>query len=237
MSKARNSRSNRPHPSAKRSPGATPSIASQTLIPLGAMLLSGSLGAFAQEAPAVEGKTLSTVTVREKAAPKKAATACGSPSTSRPMSARPPRCRATCRCWWTVASAAAPTCSRPCPGRSAVLIGRPYLFGLADAGAHGVAHVLRLLRDELEIAMALTGCRTLADVSREGRCTRPPETSQLIANNDPFALGWGIYSSNSSLGGPGKACPPRGQREKKPSPLKCDLFSFTMVPCPAFPIT
>ena len=50
-------------------------------------------------------------------------------------------------------------------GASAVLIGRPFVFGLANAGAHGVAHVLRLLRDELEIAMALAGCRTLADAS------------------------------------------------------------------------
>jgi len=49
-----------------------------------------------------------------------------------------------------------------------VLIGRPYLFGLAHAGSYGVTHVLRLLRDELEIAMALTGCHTLADVRREG---------------------------------------------------------------------
>ena len=32
------------------------------------------------------------------------------------------------------------------------------------AGAPGVAHVLHLLRAELEMAMALTGCRTLADV-------------------------------------------------------------------------
>ncbi|MBY0453586.1 MAG: alpha-hydroxy-acid oxidizing protein [Burkholderiaceae bacterium] len=46
-------------------------------------------------------------------------------------------------------------------GASAVLIGRPALYGLAHAGAAGVAHVLRLLRDELEIAMALTGCATL----------------------------------------------------------------------------
>nr|WP_324887884.1 alpha-hydroxy acid oxidase [Polaromonas sp.] len=46
-------------------------------------------------------------------------------------------------------------------GASAVLIGRPCLYGLANAGALGVAHVLRLLRDELEIAMALTGCATL----------------------------------------------------------------------------
>jgi 4-hydroxymandelate oxidase len=50
-------------------------------------------------------------------------------------------------------------------GASAVLIGRPVLHGLANAGAQGVAHVLRLLRDELEIAMALTGCRTLAEAS------------------------------------------------------------------------
>jgi 4-hydroxymandelate oxidase len=48
-------------------------------------------------------------------------------------------------------------------GASAVLIGRPIIYGLAVDGALGVAHVLRLLRDELEIAMALTGCRTLAD--------------------------------------------------------------------------
>ena len=48
-------------------------------------------------------------------------------------------------------------------GASAVLVGRPVLHGLANSGATGVAHVLRLLRDELEIAMALTGCRTLSD--------------------------------------------------------------------------
>lgn len=52
-------------------------------------------------------------------------------------------------------------------GARAVLVGRPCLFGLANAGAVGVAHVLRLLRDELEIAMALTGCATLDKVSPE----------------------------------------------------------------------
>lgn len=50
-------------------------------------------------------------------------------------------------------------------GASAVLVGRPAIYGLANAGAAGVAHVLRLLRDELEIAMALTGCATLDDAS------------------------------------------------------------------------
>ncbi|MCX7673191.1 MAG: alpha-hydroxy-acid oxidizing protein [Thiobacillaceae bacterium] len=46
-------------------------------------------------------------------------------------------------------------------GADAVLIGRPYVWGLAVAGAMGAAHVLRLLRDELELAMALTGRRHL----------------------------------------------------------------------------
>lgn len=49
-------------------------------------------------------------------------------------------------------------------GASAVLVGRPVVYGLAVEGAFGVAHVLRLLRDEFEVAMALSGCRTLADI-------------------------------------------------------------------------
>jgi 4-hydroxymandelate oxidase len=53
-------------------------------------------------------------------------------------------------------------------GASAVLVGRPVLHGLANAGAAGVAHVLRLLRDELEIAMALSGCRTLDEAASRG---------------------------------------------------------------------
>lgn len=52
-------------------------------------------------------------------------------------------------------------------GAHAVLIGRPYVHALATAGALGVAHVIRLLRDELEIAMALTGCATLDDITQD----------------------------------------------------------------------
>jgi 4-hydroxymandelate oxidase len=51
-------------------------------------------------------------------------------------------------------------------GARAVLLGRPYLHALAAAGAVGVAHAVRLLRDELEIALALTGCATLSVVTR-----------------------------------------------------------------------
>ena len=38
------------------------------------------------------------------------------------------------------------------------------VMALAAAGAPGVARAIRLLRDELEITMALTGCASLDDI-------------------------------------------------------------------------
>jgi 4-hydroxymandelate oxidase len=55
-------------------------------------------------------------------------------------------------------------------GASAVLIGRPCIRGPAGNGALGVAHVMRLLHDELEQGMALCGHATVA-VTRV-RCRR-----------------------------------------------------------------
>lgn len=63
-------------------------------------------------------------------------------------------------------------------GARAVLIGRPYAWALAHRGAHGVAHVLRLLRDELEIAMALMGVRTLDALRRDHLQLLPPQPTQ-----------------------------------------------------------
>jgi 4-hydroxymandelate oxidase len=51
-------------------------------------------------------------------------------------------------------------------GADAVLIGRPYLWGLAVAGEDGVVRVLEMLRSELELAMALTGCPDVRAISR-----------------------------------------------------------------------
>jgi 4-hydroxymandelate oxidase len=51
-------------------------------------------------------------------------------------------------------------------GAAAVLIGRPFIYGLAVNGAEGVAHVVRLLRLELEVAMALTGRTSIAAIDR-----------------------------------------------------------------------
>jgi len=50
-------------------------------------------------------------------------------------------------------------------GADLVAVGRPVLWGLAVDGADGVQRVLEILRDELSLAMALTGCRTIAEVT------------------------------------------------------------------------
>jgi isopentenyl diphosphate isomerase/L-lactate dehydrogenase-like FMN-dependent dehydrogenase len=50
-------------------------------------------------------------------------------------------------------------------GASAALIGRPYLWGLAAAGEDGVVAVYEMLAREFELAMALAGCRGVADIS------------------------------------------------------------------------
>lgn len=52
-------------------------------------------------------------------------------------------------------------------GASAVMVGRPYLYALAVGGAVGVAHLLKILRTELDIAMVLTGCPAVKDVSAD----------------------------------------------------------------------
>jgi lactate 2-monooxygenase len=49
-------------------------------------------------------------------------------------------------------------------GATAVLVGRPYVYALALAGTAGVVELLRNLEAELDLTMALTGCRSAADL-------------------------------------------------------------------------
>lgn len=51
-------------------------------------------------------------------------------------------------------------------GARAVLVGRPYVWGLAVGGEAGALRVLEMLRDELTMAMALSGTPTVEDVDR-----------------------------------------------------------------------
>jgi 4-hydroxymandelate oxidase len=51
-------------------------------------------------------------------------------------------------------------------GAKAVMVGRPAVWGLSVAGEEGARRVLELLRNELEVALTLCGCRTPESVSR-----------------------------------------------------------------------
>lgn len=52
-------------------------------------------------------------------------------------------------------------------GARAVLIGRPYAYGLAIAGEHGVRDVLRALLAEFDLTLALSGVTRLEQVTRK----------------------------------------------------------------------
>lgn len=60
-------------------------------------------------------------------------------------------------------------------GASAVMIGRPYVHGLAVNGAAGVESVVGILRTEVEMAMALCGCKNLKEIDRSiiGKLRKP----------------------------------------------------------------
>ncbi|MGQ0640921.1 MAG: alpha-hydroxy acid oxidase [Gemmatimonadaceae bacterium] len=52
-------------------------------------------------------------------------------------------------------------------GARAVMLGRPVLWGLAVNGEDGVVAALSLLREEIDLAMALSGCRTIAEITHD----------------------------------------------------------------------
>ena len=58
-------------------------------------------------------------------------------------------------------------------GAQAVLLGRPYVYGLALGGEAGVRHVLRALRQDFELAMRLSGLAGLGDLGPDCLQRRP----------------------------------------------------------------
>ncbi|HSK50005.1 MAG TPA: alpha-hydroxy acid oxidase [Solirubrobacterales bacterium] len=65
-------------------------------------------------------------------------------------------------------------------GADAVLVGRAPLWGLAAAGEEGARRVLDILRQELELALALLGCASPAELGR-GHLRRAPAASVYSA--------------------------------------------------------
>ncbi len=58
-------------------------------------------------------------------------------------------------------------------GAQAVLLGRPYVYGLALGGEAGVRHVLRALRTDFEVTMRLAGVPTLTDLGPDSLYRQP----------------------------------------------------------------
>ena len=58
-------------------------------------------------------------------------------------------------------------------GARAILVGRPYLWGLAVNGADGVRQVLEIIRDDLMLTMALAGRSRIADIDRSAVSPAP----------------------------------------------------------------
>ena len=52
-------------------------------------------------------------------------------------------------------------------GATAVLLGRPYVYGLALRGEAGVRDVIRNLAADFDLTMALSGCRSVGDIRPE----------------------------------------------------------------------
>ena len=58
-------------------------------------------------------------------------------------------------------------------GAKAVMIGRPYIYGVTAGGQQGVAKVLSIFRDELARDCQLLGAASLAEVGPELISARP----------------------------------------------------------------
>lgn len=67
-------------------------------------------------------------------------------------------------------------------GASGVFIGRPVVFSLAVDGEAGVRKVLEMLRDEFELAMALSGVRSLNEINRNHvtECDVPRDRKSVV---------------------------------------------------------
>ena len=52
-------------------------------------------------------------------------------------------------------------------GADGVLIGRAWAYALAAKGEAGVAHILALIEAEMRVAMSLTGCTTIRDITSD----------------------------------------------------------------------
>lgn len=64
-------------------------------------------------------------------------------------------------------------------GAKAVLLGRPWAYGLAARGEAGVAEILAILRRELEVTMTLLGVERVAEIGTDALDCRVPALTRI----------------------------------------------------------
>jgi isopentenyl diphosphate isomerase/L-lactate dehydrogenase-like FMN-dependent dehydrogenase len=73
-------------------------------------------------------------------------------------------------------------------GATACLIGRPQLWGLAVAGADGVAHVLETLRSEIDRVMGLCGLKSVSEIGSGLITASPPKRGAAIRDGQAVSV-------------------------------------------------
>ncbi|KAH0891369.1 hypothetical protein HID58_053798 [Brassica napus] len=81
-------------------------------------------------------------------------------------------------------------------GASGIFIGRPVVFSLAAEGEAGVRKVLQMLRDEFELTMALSGCRSLSEITRNHIITNVTEYEAIAKEKLPKMV-YDYYASGA----------------------------------------
>ncbi|MEW5303511.1 MAG: hypothetical protein WDW36_006196 [Sanguina aurantia] len=104
-------------------------------------------------------------------------------------------------------------------GARCVLLGRPLLYALSLGGQAGVRSALQLLRSELELSMALAGCRSLASITPA--LLRPANAAAerallALTAADPVASG-GAAAAMSGEGAAGSTGLPVGAGRATPA--------------------
>jgi len=88
-------------------------------------------------------------------------------------------------------------------GARGVLIGRPYLYGLAAAGEPGVRHAIDILAKEVRMTMGLCGAASLAELDRDLLRAAAPARASVPAQ--------ALSPDGAPAAGPGRKTTPRAK--------------------------
>src|SRR5690606_5056953 len=89
-------------------------------------------------------------------------------------------------------------------GARAVLVGRPYLYGLAAAGQRGVEHSLTLLYEEIALALRLLGRTSVCEIDSSVLQALPGQRAYPAQPDVPNSHAWLAGQTVAHITEPGK---------------------------------